>query len=809
MGAMSAAASWAAEDDVLLKNAVEAGASLESLAKGAVCFSRKFTLQELQERWSLLLYDSETSAQASTLIVKYKTEVSTSNPDKAHKLFYSRAKHLSLRKRKIECVKNQYYAMRKRVCHEPCLASDFGYVITPCSCPVGSDCVCDGLLDLLEGHHLVQNVNPAADVVNGCGHTGESYSDGQHVHAKDNEHYKFHKGHDKAAGGVIFDGNTNCESVNGCSDVGKLYGYDYMPKNIQSSERNAASPNLSDVHDYVQLWQPPLCEKAANGMTGLEALLTTNQDGIKQTQFSGNNNERLQEPGSLQAISQRWCSQATSTPAWKKFQGVNSPDMLTDMHHKEKEILTFSDDKRKETKVNMENGMSGSGLDNATESKPMGSCLKNASQSEDFELLNSWNILDSSLDSNLEDLGDRHANVILKDISDGHLLDLPHVSSACGNNTGPIHKKHDVADISGTDTVCTSEVPFRGCDIVCILNTEDPEIPCNDVIFIPGPVASISTCDQNSQHNMHLVSTKPIPPLHAADLNHTDLLSDVQPLLIPTKLEPYTTSVAINESCTLRSKPSVMHVDFSANNTNTCTSTSHSAAEFVKLSTCGLVQHDAFGNSGNVALDEFIGVPDEMNSKFPDEPGISCEATTLGSTPLHALPDAEFLNPITSTSGQAGGGSDSEDSVPNYFDIEALILDQDLIPWDQESDFIQPEVSRFQSLESRKDLVRLEQGARSYMNRSIMSHGAFAVLYGQHLKYYIKDPEVTLGRETAEDHVDINLGKEGKANKISRKQVFFVLVKYGKQPWMGGIFMEIYFLYLGTTMLHLIFRHGG
>jgi len=53
-------------------------------------------------------------------------------------------------------------------------------------------------------------------------------------------------------------------------------------------------------------------------------------------------------------------------------------------------------------------------------------------------------------------------------------------------------------------------------------------------------------------------------------------------------------------------------------------------------------------------------------------------------------------------------------------------------------------VSRFQYPESRKDLIKLEKGACSYMNRSIMSKGAFAVLYGQRLKFYITDPEVVL-----------------------------------------------------------------
>jgi len=41
-------------------------------------------------------------------------------------------------------------------------------------------------------------------------------------------------------------------------------------------------------------------------------------------------------------------------------------------------------------------------------------------------------------------------------------------------------------------------------------------------------------------------------------------------------------------------------------------------------------------------------------------------------------------------------------------------------------------------------MVRLEQGFHSRTNRSISSQGAFAVFYGRHLKYFIKEPEVIL-----------------------------------------------------------------
>ncbi|KAM0022220.1 putative microspherule protein [Helianthus debilis subsp. tardiflorus] len=42
---------WIPEDDLLLKNSIEAGASLEALAKGAVNFSHRYTLREIRDRW--------------------------------------------------------------------------------------------------------------------------------------------------------------------------------------------------------------------------------------------------------------------------------------------------------------------------------------------------------------------------------------------------------------------------------------------------------------------------------------------------------------------------------------------------------------------------------------------------------------------------------------------------------------------------------------------------------------------------------------------------------------------------------------
>ncbi|CAN6165428.1 unnamed protein product, partial [Urochloa humidicola] len=262
--------------------------------------------------------------------------------------------------------------------------------------------------------------------------------------------------------------------------------------------------------------------------------------------------------------------------------------------------------------------------------------------------------------------------------------------------------------------------------------------------------------DQDSQDDACLVLTKLI------DMGNAQPSSPSPPVNLESAILEKNTMVSLNEGCIIGNESPGLHGYFGGNNANMCISALRSV-DGGEETACGFVKHEYCDNLHNVTLNKSIQGPDQMYGKFlSDKPKIGCETATKSCELSDAFPDTEFDNPIgtASTLSQAEG-SESESSVPDYFDLEALILDQDLIPWDQESDFIQPEVSRFQYPESRKDLIRLEKGACSYMNRSIMSKGAFAILYGQRLKCYIRDPEVTLGRETGEIHVDIDLGKEG------------------------------------------------
>lgn len=51
-------------------------------------------------------------------------------------------------------------------------------------------------------------------------------------------------------------------------------------------------------------------------------------------------------------------------------------------------------------------------------------------------------------------------------------------------------------------------------------------------------------------------------------------------------------------------------------------------------------------------------------------------------------------------------------------------------------------VPSYQYDDTKKTIIRLEQGARSCLQRAMTSQGALAILYGRHLRHYIRKPEV-------------------------------------------------------------------
>lgn len=137
MNPSAAAPLWIPEDDFLLKNAVEAGASLESLAKGAVRFSRRYSLTQIQDRWRSILYGPEESAKAAASMLNLElsrfagagagAKEAASDAGNGRRV---KMKIETFRKRKRDSLRKQYYErmrMRKLIRMEVLDSLDIGF----------------------------------------------------------------------------------------------------------------------------------------------------------------------------------------------------------------------------------------------------------------------------------------------------------------------------------------------------------------------------------------------------------------------------------------------------------------------------------------------------------------------------------------------------------------------------------------------------------------------------------------------------------------------------------------------------------
>ncbi|GJM96946.1 hypothetical protein PR202_ga13830 [Eleusine coracana subsp. coracana] len=576
------------------------------------------------------------------------------------------------------------------------------------------------------------------------GQASASYNGG-HVYPGMNGH-SFHT---KPAESMAGNGDPTNIVPYGYSDVGQMFErHAYGAKNHGSGEGNNASlKGMPDFEDPMQ-FQHLDSNECGNRVAESKTLVIPNQVGGEHAHFDNN----VQEHMPLQVTGQPESSQGPCGTIWS---GVQARD-----------TLTFSEVKKLKSEK-----------------------IETPSHFENF--------LNSPSDANQEDLDDPESKGVPGVGSTMQTLAQPEENNMSFDQIDPGHVKNNLADISSIILVSASlEVPCPGRYFECILNTEDPEIPCNDDVATPSeyPQCSTSAFGQNSENATCSGSpvTSPRPnPEHSksSDLAPVKLedVANVQPPSQKMKLSPSTSeqkegSVAPNDGV-VEAKPSegasaagvLVTCKIDTNDVNTC-----------------MLALPSFGSGG------FVPVPDQMQfNPHDNRQELGDVATLPNCMPSNALSDLGIEDHVATvpTPVQAEVCSDNENDIPNYYDLEALILNQDLIPWDQDTDFMHPEVTRFQHPESRKSLIRLEQGARSYLNRAIMSYGAFAVIYGLHLKYYIKDPEfsyihqsladpdiailVILGRETEDVKVDIDLGKEGRANKISRRQAVIKMDEAG------------------------------
>ncbi|CAA2953108.1 uncharacterized protein LOC105166108 isoform X1 [Olea europaea subsp. europaea] len=757
MGAVTPSPSfhWIPEDDVLLKNAVEAGASLESLAKGAVHFSRRFTIQELQERWHSLLYDPVVSEEASSCMIEFEHSASTFL-SKPNRLESRKETNCILGKRKSESIHKCYYAMRKRISNEPFDVMDVDFLSGP------------GHMNFGDG-----NVLPSANMIEN--------SVSNHFEIQDPDcnivHCSLPELTTSAAEPI---GHGVAPSISNNDEHFPFDGNDVSRSFCPTYEKNISlHGNQNSVHVFGQSNELPIC----NVFEGES--LEANQPAVS----SDINDNEANVNSEFESTAFHNFGYSSSPPPmafWSSVEGISLPALPIQLGDKDPRIgdtflFPHSGD---------DNNTSAPGYDvlhpNTDLKNPM-PCdnMKNLTTgTEDyFEQLSSTLFDFSKEELLLMDAdGNDTTNKSYFDGLSSLLLDSPNVSVSEGLVTtdaqftvvstgtclgdlsmkGQLHSNNQnflpKAQVPNVSRVKAFGPEYRDGVICCTLNSEDAEVPSNDDVFLPFrcPSPSNSSVMNWRLHDAYY-------PLHSfvKDFPSTQKAIGGPSLMKNERKESQVLPLILGlpQQSEMDLKPPICdhRIKFELPNSN--------------------IQHADVRNAKNSEDRHTLG-PDSIQSfqKIP----ISCkkeeQAKITVSNNGELNVDSSSLKMIVQEPNGKNTLSDEEDfcsendfDVPYFSDVEAMILDMDLSP-DDFSSPISQKVLRYQQEENKRTIIRLEQAADAYMQRTIAAQGAFAVLYGRRTKHFIMKPQVLLGRSTEDVKVDIDLGREGRANKISRRQ---------------------------------------
>ncbi|XP_075489593.1 uncharacterized protein LOC142528430 [Primulina tabacum] len=727
------AARWIPEDDLLLKNAVEGGASLEALAKGAVQFSRRFTLRELRDRWHSLLYDPDISGQSSAHM--FELEISGFNPSSKFVRSDNNLKgnkEIS-QKRKLGSIRRKYYAMRKKFRSEFFSNSAFS-LFEP-----------DALEFSGHGADFQKRVTLDGDSMGQNCILGDSISDDLRLQEEDLDILR-HAFPETVRDITAASDTTNVSrilcprSVEENCPKGMLgrYGFD---KNVSPSLRgtgnNMLNANIENRNGSFTLKHCSRNENTGNVSVELEGLpfKTTKSDDY-----------------SFQEI-----AFASEQPHLRhlRVQDISAPP-LHDMCLQD--VDQVSDDMLHDNA----NGQGNRSAVHTVEFADPDSLLNLSNESEillmDVEEMHAEDqhcssnitpvIQDSHIDYqenhlplvNIEALTVSETNFTLSPTVNPVVLEATATSSPGEEQINP----QSVVNVSSKSSDITE---LSDGQIFCTLNSEDTEIPCNDDIFLLiHPSASFGSSVTQPDLRSSVGASAA-----AHGKNYEQVFN------LPTKSNDCMNAFGGPQKVGIHRSPESLPID-----------------QLVGFS-AKIQMNDS---RTNTLLPGFA-------YKVNGDPGKGGLVHTISNTPSNRLTEKEVAgvairvrdSPSTVTFPESvdnSSGSDQEESlidaeVPYFSDIEAMILEMDLDPYEQDY-IITRQATSYMCDDTKRTIVRLEQGARSCLQRVMISQGALAVLYGRHLRHYITKPEIVLGRSTEDAYVDIDLRKEGRANKISRRQ---------------------------------------
>ncbi|KAL2892800.1 Microspherule protein 1 [Bienertia sinuspersici] len=752
MGALALPIPWIPEDDLLLKNAIEAGASLESLAKGAVQFSRRFTIKELQDRWLALLYDPHISTRAAEQMVEL--ERSASNlPSKSNRGDNSKGNKNAHGKRKVESVRKCYYAMRKRVCNESFNPSDLSFLGDNCFISGAGAPVPDEVLgDPMDNRFGVKEADfnglfppVTRDGVPSCAVTefpmeqNNTYED----HMEQNATLQNSMTMEEPPGHNMFEG-SGIQANPECSSRAIIYS---------GFEENAIfNPSISDCETTLQHLQCTSPPPAMSDWKALEGDLS-----IRGKNVQTRDPFVIPNDGDAGGISEYDVNHVMHTEHELNNQistGCAAGYLHDFFDLSDDEMLMIDGEKAFE-------GLSSLLLDSpndVTEDKlPSVLEAKEPAAVDTYIDVLSSTSLEEKNDANVTQLGDSN----VQSSSDPQMP----TSTACVNSNFP---------------------EYRDGVICCTLNMEDQEIPCNDNVVFPskprpasGNRRTQSETNNLSSHGKHNTGIQSIGKGPGMMKREPKRFGESCSVSLTRGPEVGLNRAVEEIGVQFEKSRAEMSAGFKSSSNGygvPCQSSQAIKKEPSELPLarqhgCGVVEKPGqivdLGHLPTVAegTDQEAQVFSAVRNQELNASGSAdYMAAESGGEPLLSDPEEQF--------------SESDADIPDYSDVESMILDMDLGPEDQDLSCSR-EVAKYQREDVKRAIIRLEQTANSCTQRAIASHGAFAILYGRHSKHYIKKPLILLGRATEEAPVDIDLGREGHSATISRKQAIIKMDKDG------------------------------
>eukprot|EP01018_Ginkgo_biloba_P034961 Gb_29975 [translate_table: standard] len=897
---------WTAEDDLLLKNALEAGAALEALAKGAVRFSRRFTGSELRERWHALLYNPEISAQATARMVEVElSHTGLPKPNRSNKL---KGKEETVQKRRLDSVRNHYYSMKKRIDAETALSLDE-------NCTVANNIfvACNGNEN--ESLHMEATTShavlPVTVCIEGATATPSFGLSGTGLDIEDRTFSQMVSF--LAAGGVeavvsAFP-TSSMDSFEVNSAAARIIpnGHYAFPRHdssvilnttpVGSGNQPISTGSLHNMAQVVTENAVTIHDSSYIVGTGLPSdivrtnLNTENEAIVKPLPMADQNPGDCRSMGTCYVRREGFGQEASeinssalgifSQPGirnWEADAVFSMPSVTVDVNNNADKSVAHIEDNKVGSSRPKEPQRHGhlipSSLitkeDISITSEGLNQCTLAETQHESLEQSASVFLADNSEGAHLYGSGDGHCmldkgeclnigyNILVTPLktelqaNPPECLDINVLS--CSNKMilgKPISEESGGLPLASASVQASQELDSDACKLGvimpetcfdksqpllfvngpmnCTLNTEDTDIPSNDefnppAFQEPSPISSVfqSTCLEQTTTGGSLsaegISNKQKPCESGLCVKEepetletfVEAVNMFQPLSFKeeqtnkpctdyhdVKMEVFecTAPLALCQDMVARKEDYNLGISSSTVSNTVAPSVLQEGMETIPL-VIENTSSDKFDllsqdkpmegplHSNDCCLNiaqplEFeMALPVVVHDNVMQVSQFECVA------PIEVgLKDSQEISSEEAAVNQFPGNqedqlSDSEGELPHFSDVEAMILDMDLDPGDDEYFSARAE-SKHMYRRHKKAILRLEQTANSAMQRSLASKGAFAILYGRHLRYFMRKNEVSMGRVTQDNTVDIDLGKEGRANKVSRRQATITLKEDG------------------------------